>query len=97
MSVDRVKWDMEYDVVVLGSGGAALTAAISAHDFGAKEVVVLEKSDELGGTWWDNDYPEAGVDTPNHFSPFGQVVLMLWQRACDFPHWWALDFPHAPH
>lgn len=26
-------WDLEVDVVVLGSGGAAMTAAISAHDF----------------------------------------------------------------
>jgi succinate dehydrogenase/fumarate reductase flavoprotein subunit len=71
MSVDRVKWDMEYDVVVLGSGGAALTAAISAHDFGAKEVVVLEKSGMVGGTtamsggmlWVPNNHHqlEAGV------------------------------------
>ena len=44
------QWDREADVVVLGSGGAALTAAISAHDFGAKEVVILEKSGMVGGT-----------------------------------------------
>lgn len=40
---DEIKWDLEADVVVLGSGGAAMTAAISAHDFGAKQVVILEK------------------------------------------------------
>jgi 3-oxosteroid 1-dehydrogenase len=45
-----VKWDMDADVVVLGSGGAAMTAAIAAHDFGAKEVVILEKSGMVGGT-----------------------------------------------
>ncbi len=44
------KWDLEADVVVLGSGGAAMTAAISAHDFGAKDVVILEKSGMVGGT-----------------------------------------------
>ncbi|MDE2410349.1 MAG: FAD-binding protein [Sphingomonadales bacterium] len=44
------RWDLEADVVVLGSGGAALTAAIAAHDFGAKEVVILEKSGMVGGT-----------------------------------------------
>lgn len=44
------KWDLEADVVVLGSGGAAMTAAISAHDFGAKDVVILEKSGMIGGT-----------------------------------------------
>ncbi|WP_262176413.1 FAD-dependent oxidoreductase [Saccharococcus sp. Marseille-Q5394] len=44
-----VKWDAVTDVVVLGSGGAALTTAILAHDQGA-EVVIFEKSDQIGGT-----------------------------------------------
>ncbi|MFM5886212.1 MAG: FAD-binding protein, partial [Novosphingobium sp.] len=44
------QWDLEADVVVLGSGGAALTAAISAHDFGAQDVVILERSGMVGGT-----------------------------------------------
>ena len=43
-------WDLEADVVVLGSGGAAMTAAISAYDFGAKDVVILEKTGMVGGT-----------------------------------------------
>ncbi len=43
------KWDLEVDVAVVGSGGAALTAAIVAHDHGA-QVVVLERSDKVGGT-----------------------------------------------
>ena len=44
-----MKWDVETDVVVIGSGGAALTTAILAHDQGA-EVIILEKSDQIGGT-----------------------------------------------
>ena len=47
---DGVKWDLEADVVVLGSGGAAMTAAIAAHDFGASDVVILEKTGMVGGT-----------------------------------------------
>lgn len=43
-------WDREADVVVLGSGGAAMTATIAAHDFGAKDVVILEKTGMVGGT-----------------------------------------------
>ena len=64
-------WDVTADVVVLGSGGAALTAALSAHDHGAGEVVVLEKSNLVGGTtamsggmlWIPNNHHqrEAGV------------------------------------
>ena len=45
-----VKWDLEADVVILGSGGAAMTAAIAAYDFGAKDVVILEKTGMVGCT-----------------------------------------------
>jgi len=50
VTMTLLQWDREADVVVLGSGGAAMTAAISAHDFGAGEVVILEKSGMVGGT-----------------------------------------------
>jgi 3-oxosteroid 1-dehydrogenase len=66
------EWDLEADVVVLGSGGAAMTAAISAHDFGSREVVILEKSGMVGGTtamsggmlWIPNNHyqREAGIE-----------------------------------
>jgi 3-oxosteroid 1-dehydrogenase len=62
---------MECDVAVLGAGGAGLTAAISAHDFGAGDVVVLERSGMVGGTtamsggmlWVPNNHHqiEAGI------------------------------------
>lgn len=61
----------EYDVIVLGTGGAGLTAAIKAHDEGAK-VAVFEKAERVGGTtaWsggmvWipDNHHmPELGIE-----------------------------------
>ena len=37
-----------YDVVVLGTGAAGLTAALAAHDQGAS-VGLFEKSDQVGG------------------------------------------------
>ena len=36
------RWDIETDVLVLGYGGAGATAAVTAHDAGAK-VLILEK------------------------------------------------------
>ncbi|GEK31897.1 hypothetical protein KZO01_22060 [Kurthia zopfii] len=43
------KWDLETDVVVLGTGGAALVAAVTAAEEGAK-VIALEKTHQIGGT-----------------------------------------------
>ena len=43
------RWTHEVDVVAVGSGAAGLTAAILAHDHGAK-VLVLESTDRVGGS-----------------------------------------------
>ena len=37
------------DVLVLGSGAAGMTAALAAHEAGAK-VRLLERSEKIGGT-----------------------------------------------
>jgi glycine/D-amino acid oxidase-like deaminating enzyme len=39
----------EFDVVVLGTGAAGLTAAIAAHEGGAR-VGLFEKAETVGGT-----------------------------------------------
>lgn len=41
-------WDLEVDVVAIGSGGGGLSAAITAHEYGANALVV-EKSGQVGG------------------------------------------------
>ena len=47
-SVDKIKWDKTFDVIVIGSGGAGLSAAVTAAQEKAK-TVILEKMDIIGG------------------------------------------------
>ncbi|NKF21996.1 FAD-dependent oxidoreductase [Solimonas marina] len=42
-------WDQQYDVIVVGSGGGGMTAALCAKAQGLS-AVVIEKSDKYGGT-----------------------------------------------
>lgn len=44
------EFDLSADVVVLGTGAAGLTAALAAYDFGAGDVLILEKFGMIGGT-----------------------------------------------
>ncbi len=55
----------DYRVLVIGAGVAGLCAAIRLQGAGIP-YVVIEKNAEVGGTWYENRYPGAGVDTPNH-------------------------------
>jgi len=54
-----------FRVIVIGAGVAGLCAAIRLQGAGIP-FVLIEKNDEVGGTWYENRYPGAGVDTPNH-------------------------------
>lgn len=44
------QWDHGVDVLVVGSGNGALTAALCCHELGATEVLVIEKAARYGGT-----------------------------------------------
>jgi 3-oxosteroid 1-dehydrogenase len=48
MAEKPARWDLETDLVAVGSGLGAICAAIAARDLG-QEVVVLEKAPKLGG------------------------------------------------
>ena len=64
-------------VLVIGAGFSGLCAAHRLQQLGMP-FEVLEKNADVGGTWLENDYPEAGVDTPNHFYSYSFAPNLGW-------------------
>jgi len=66
-----------FRVLVIGAGFSGLCAAYRLKQMGIA-FEVLEKNADVGGTWFENDYPEAGVDTPNHFYSYSFAPNTGW-------------------
>ncbi len=64
-------------VGVIGSGLSGLDAAVHLKRAGVP-FVVLEKNPEVGGTWFENRYPGARVDSPSR----------------SYTHLFGIDFPY---
>ena len=48
--MSETKWDREVDVLVVGTGNGALTAALCNWEMGTQDVLIIEKTDKVGGT-----------------------------------------------
>jgi 4-hydroxyacetophenone monooxygenase len=58
-----------FHVVIVGAGVSGICVAIRLRELGIS-CEIFEKGPDFGGTWWENTYPGAGVDTPNHIYSF---------------------------
>ncbi|GAB2870530.1 NAD(P)/FAD-dependent oxidoreductase [Actinoallomurus bryophytorum] len=67
-------------LVIIGSGFAGLGMAIQLKKAGYHDFVILEKDDDLGGTWRDNRYPGCACDVPSHMYSFSYELNPDWSR-----------------
>ena len=59
----------DFSVIVVGAGMSGICTGIKLSEAGIDHTI-LEKNAAVGGTWYENSYPDCGVDTPNHFYSF---------------------------
>jgi cation diffusion facilitator CzcD-associated flavoprotein CzcO len=55
----------QFDAAVVGAGFGGIGAAIQLNRLGYDNLVILEREDDLGGTWHVNHYPGLTVDVPS--------------------------------
>jgi 4-hydroxyacetophenone monooxygenase len=68
-----------FKVVIIGAGLSGVCAGIRLKQAGVP-FVILERNAGVGGTWYENDYPGAGVDTPNQFYSYSFNPNPEWSR-----------------
>ncbi|BBZ43497.1 flavin-containing monooxygenase [Mycobacterium parmense] len=54
-----------FDFVIVGAGFGGIGAAIQLKRLGYDKIAILDREDDLGGTWHVNHYPGVAVDIPS--------------------------------
>jgi cation diffusion facilitator CzcD-associated flavoprotein CzcO len=73
---------LPYRVVIIGAGFGGIGMAIALKQAGIDDFVVLDRADDLGGTWRDNSYPGLTCDVPSQLYSFS---FRPWRWSRRFP------------
>jgi len=67
-------------IIIVGSGFGGLGMAMRLKQKGIQDFVVLERAQDIGGTWRDNVYPGVACDVPSHLYSFSYLPKADWSR-----------------
>lgn len=74
--------------VIIGTGFSGVGMAIALQKQGVG-FVILEKADDIGGTWRDNSYPGCACDIPSHLYSFSFEPKPDWKNPFSYqPEIW---------
>ena len=71
----------EHSVVIVGAGFSGIGMAARLRSMGVDDFVVLDRGNDLGGTWRDNSYPGACCDVPSNLYSFSFALNPDWSRS----------------
>ena len=91
-------------VLIIGAGFAGLGMAIRLRQAGFRDIAILERGQQVGGTWRDNQYPGAACDIPSNLYSYSFAPNPNWSRSYSgsheilaYIHSMVQDFELAPH
>ncbi|MET0973124.1 MAG: NAD(P)/FAD-dependent oxidoreductase [Thermoleophilaceae bacterium] len=70
-----------HELAIVGAGFGGLGMAIRLRQEGIEDFVLLERGDDVGGTWWANSYPGCQCDVPSNLYSFSFAPNPDWTRA----------------
>lgn len=95
---------MHHHIAIIGTGFSGLGMAIRLKQEGIEDFVLLERAEDVGGTWRDNSYPGCQCDIPSHLYSLSFAPNPDWTRTYSFqPEIWdylrrtAEKFDVVPH
>ncbi|GCD89658.1 NAD(P)/FAD-dependent oxidoreductase [Nocardioides sp. LS1] len=77
---------MTHQAVIVGAGFGGMGAAIQLKRLGIDDFVVLEREDDLGGTWHVNRYPGLAVD----------IASVTYSYSFEPNPWWSHWYARGP-
>lgn len=70
----------DYQVIVVGTGFSGLGMGIALKKAGINSFTILEKANDVGGTWRDNHYPGCACDVQSHLYSFSFEPNPNWTK-----------------
>lgn len=70
----------QFEVVIVGAGFGGIGAAIQLSRLGYRDIVILDREADLGGTWHVNRYPGLAVDIPSTTYSYWFEPNPYWSR-----------------
>ncbi|MGU3290920.1 flavin-containing monooxygenase [Williamsia sp. M5A3_1d] len=70
----------QFDAIIVGAGFGGMGAAIALAELGLHNISILEREDDLGGTWHVNHYPGLAVDIASVTYSYSFAPNPYWSR-----------------
>lgn len=70
----------DYEALIVGTGFGGMGAAIQLGKLGIRSILMLDRADDLGGTWHVNSYPGLAVDIASFTYSYSFEPNPNWSR-----------------
>ncbi|WP_067707266.1 flavin-containing monooxygenase [Nocardia yamanashiensis] len=70
----------DFEVAVIGAGPGGIAAGVKLRKAGIEDFVIIERAQDVGGSWQENHYPGIAVDVPALAYQFSFARNPKWSR-----------------